>query len=393
MPMPQEKPTQPNPSPALSEWNGKFSNWLTNAALPLWWKKGADHERGGFYERLNQNGTAVDAPRRAHIQARQSIVFTQAGALGWSGPWREAAMHGMDYLAVKFRRADGLYRRLVSPDGNPAAEEATLYDQAFVLLAAATLYKSDPNQDNIRKDAIALCERIAGQMRHAKGGFKEFGILPYQSKAHAPLMEAMLAWREADDAPTWHKLANEIGSHCINRLLDPDTMLIYDNYDENWKVLQDGTEKAIHPGRHFLWAGLIERWARIEGDETAHMMAQRLFEVGAQGVENERGVTLDRFGADFNKCCETARLWPQAERLTTSLLFAETADELYRPFYFENAQSSAETLWRYLETPVRGLWHDRMQADGGFAQEPAPASSLYHLMRVSMALRKATAQP
>jgi mannose-6-phosphate isomerase len=37
-------------------------------------------------------------------------------------------------------------------------------------------------------------------------------------------------------------------------------------------------------------------------------------------------------------------------------------------------------LWRYLETPTPGLWRDKLEEDGRFVEEPAPASSFYHLM-------------
>jgi len=35
-------------------------------------------------------------------------------------------------------------------------------------------------------------------------------------------------------------------------------------------------------------------------------------------------------------------------------------------------------LWLYL-TP-EGLWHDKHMPSGGFLDEPAPASSLYHIV-------------
>ena len=37
-------------------------------------------------------------------------------------------------------------------------------------------------------------------------------------------------------------------------------------------------------------------------------------------------------------------------------------------------------LWRYFEGLRPGLWRDRMREDGGFVEEPAPASSLYHIV-------------
>jgi mannose-6-phosphate isomerase len=41
---------------------------------------------------------------------------------------------------------------------------------------------------------------------------------------------------------------------------------------------------------------------------------------------------------------------------------------------------SGQALLRYLDTPVAGLWRDRMQLDGSFVDEPAPASSFYHIV-------------
>jgi len=37
-------------------------------------------------------------------------------------------------------------------------------------------------------------------------------------------------------------------------------------------------------------------------------------------------------------------------------------------------------LQKYLATDVPGLWRDRMNPDGSFVEEPAPASSFYHIV-------------
>ena len=71
-------------------------------------------------------------------------------ALGWPGPWREAAQHGLDGLVARYRRPDGLYRTLVAPDGDALDETAMLYDQAFVLLALATGRTVRPVRYSIR---------------------------------------------------------------------------------------------------------------------------------------------------------------------------------------------------------------------------------------------------
>jgi mannose-6-phosphate isomerase len=44
------------------------------------------------------------------------------------------------------------------------------------------------------------------------------------------------------------------------------------------------------------------------------------------------------------------------------------------------AAAGAEGLMAYLRTPVPGVWRDKMQPNGDFIDEPAPASSFYHIV-------------
>jgi mannose-6-phosphate isomerase len=44
------------------------------------------------------------------------------------------------------------------------------------------------------------------------------------------------------------------------------------------------------------------------------------------------------------------------------------------------AAQAAQGLRRYFETDVSGLWYDRLTVDGRFVQQPAPASSFYHIV-------------
>jgi mannose/cellobiose epimerase-like protein (N-acyl-D-glucosamine 2-epimerase family) len=44
------------------------------------------------------------------------------------------------------------------------------------------------------------------------------------------------------------------------------------------------------------------------------------------------------------------------------------------------AIEAAAGLKLYLSTEIEGLYRDRMKEDGSFEIEPAPASSLYHII-------------
>jgi len=80
---------------------------------------------------------------------------------------------------------------------------------------------------------------------------------------------------------------------------------------------------------------------------------------------------------DFSPHDAGSRLWPQTERLKAAAIAARLTGEAR---YFTMAAAAAEGLLRYLETPLPGLWYDRIDAQGQRVDEPAPASSFYHLV-------------
>ena len=85
----------------------------------------------------------------------------------------------------------------------------------------------------------------------------------------------------------------------------------------------------------------------------------------------------------------TARLWPQTERLKAALILSETAQGETRARYLAEALSASHGLLAYLRTPVPGLWRDKLLPDGTFVEEPAPASSLYHIICAIASLKQA----
>ena len=88
---------------------------------------------------------------------------------------------------------------------------------------------------------------------------------------------------------------------------------------------------------------------------------------------------IDETNTDFQVRRATARLWPQTEWLKAACLLGDASD----------VDAAAASLWRYLQTPKPGLWRDKMREDGGFVDEPAPASSLYHIICAVASLKEA----
>jgi mannose-1-phosphate guanylyltransferase/mannose-6-phosphate isomerase len=373
---------------ALADWAARYEHWLATAALPLWWSLGADHVRGGFHEQLDSQGCAVSLPRRARVQTRQTFVYATAETLGWPGPGREAALHGMRWFRAHYLRDDGLFRTGAEPDGRPTDDCATLYDQSFALLALASLHGLAGLPAGTRSEAEKLLDAVNREMRHEPGGFRESHPSAFQSNPHMHLLEAALAWVDAGGGATWEALADEIVALCLKRFIDPDEGFLREHFTAQWEPALGDRGRIVEPGHQFEWAWLLARWSRLRNEPAALLAARNLFAAGARGIDPVRGVAVDALNEDLTVRSSRARLWPQTERLKAALLLHEIHAAEAEDSYLAHAVAAAESLWRYLDMPTCGLWRDSLLPTNRFVDEPSPASSFYHIIGAVTALKQ-----
>ena len=344
-----------------------YDAWLKDAALPLWWKLGVDHERGGVLEALTVQGDPAPAPRRGRVQGRQVYVFTTAGRLGWTGPWKQAATHGLDYAFDHFQRRDGLFRKLVSLDGRALDDGAAVYDQAFALLGMAMMHEVGGYGRDLPAEAARTRSGLQA-LRDPKAGFRETDDHPNQSNCHMHILEASLAWIEAGEGD-WGSLADEMAEMALSTFIDAEGGFLREFFDEDWKPAPGDDGRRVEPGHQFEWSWLMSRWGRLRGRNDALDAARRLFDHGKRGVD-ARGIAVNALSDDLTVWEPEARLWPQTEYLKAALALGEEADAL----------AAANGLWLYLQTPAAGVWYDKLRPDGTFVDEPAPATSFYHII-------------
>jgi mannose-6-phosphate isomerase len=351
----------------------RLDAWLVGDALPIWWRAGADREMGGYHDLVDLAGAPLTGAKRARVQARQAYCYARAAEFGWGGPWREAMRHGLDFLEARHRRADGLYRTLVTSAGEPAIDEPDLYDQAFVLLVLAAAAQVGDGQ--AAGAAEALLARLPA---HPLGGFRGLADATLQANPNMHLFEAALAWMEAGGGARWSAVAEGQARLALDRLIDPTTGALSESFAEDWRAPARPADRRVEPGHQFEWAWLLMRWSALAGEPGALAAALRLIEVGdAAGVDAARGVAINLLDGDLRPLERDARLWPQTERLKAALLAGAMTGEAE---YWTMAERAAAALAPYLEVFVAGLWRDCLTAGGEFVDEPARASSFYHLL-------------
>ena len=350
----------------------RLKRWLLEDALPIWWARAADPS-GGYFDRLGLDGAPVAGLKRVRVQARQAHVYALAPSLGWTGPAKTASRHGLAAM-LAMRCDDGLYRP------TPAAVQpldgmGLLYDQAFVLLALAgdRAAFGDNGQET---PALALAERLAA-FTHPLGGFAEAPGLaaPLFANPNMHLFESLQAWMRVSDRPVWRELAANEARLALDRLIDPARGVLDEQFGPDWAPATNPSDRVVWPGHLYEWAFLLLDWPGA--DAAARAAAFRLIEVSERTGVDARGVTMFALDAALSPIDRGARLWSQTERLRAC---ARAAALTGQPALWNATAQACGALEAFLDVPTPGLWRDRMEADGGFREEPSPTSSLYHIV-------------
>jgi mannose-6-phosphate isomerase len=368
---------------ALHGARDRLESWLTRRALPLWWDRSADLARGGFVERLAQDGTpATGFAKRVRVQARQAYVYGLAAAQGWMVGADRAARHALAGLAA-MKGSDGLYRSVQSV-GAPLDGMGLLYDQAFALLAFAIGFAAF-EEPELEQEARALRERLAS-FAHPLGGFAEAPGLaePLFANPNMHLFESFQAWSAASRDPAWAELARGQARLALERLIDPTSGVLHEAYQSDWGH-ESASRCVVWPGHLFEWGHLLLAWRG--GGKAERAAGLRLVDAAERfGVDHRRGVAVFALDGALNPVDRGARLWAQTERLRATAMAASLTGEAA---LWSAALEASLTLEAFLETPTPGLWRDWMDEAGAFREEPAPASSFYHIVGTIAGLQRA----
>jgi mannose-6-phosphate isomerase len=367
--------------------------------LPLWTEAGIDKDGGGFFEKIDSQGHAVEAPRRTRVVARQIYVFATAARQGWAVGADRWVDHGLYFLLQKMQLKNGTFPTSVKNDGSVLDATFDLYEQAFALFALASAAQGRPDRQALRGEALRLLAALRDRWAHPRAGFEEAAprSLPLRSNPHMHLLEAALAWVEMSagaDRVVWEELADELVALCLTRFIDPTTGALRENFDGEWQPMPGPAGRLVEPGHQFEWAWLLWRWAELKGgDPRARAAARRLLEIGEHdGVDPVRGVAVNALDDTLRITDAAAKLWPQTERIKAwHQAIAEAPDPASAAHARERLDASVAGLGRYLVDSPAGLWEEQMRADGSFDTQDCRASSLYHVVCAIETLQRGVA--
>lgn len=350
---------------ALSQSAEKLRRWCVEHALPLWADR-AHKPDGSWVEHLQLNGDPdLAAERRWRVLARQVYVYAKASHLGWFDGRRIA-------LSTYQKMVESGHVHRVTADDEITNAMRDLYDHAFYILAASSLYALTQEQKYL-DDAESLLGWIDNALAHPLGGWRESDQVddraPRRQNPHMHLLEASLFLHDVTGDKKHLAYARTIYGLFQTHFFDDGTISEFFNAD--WSLQSGAHGQTAEPGHAVEWIWLLGQYNKATGVDVSRYQTS-LYHNALQG----RGWFLndeeDKSG-DVRR--ESKRLWVQTEVIKAHLAMAESGT----PGARDMAAATIEALFPTYLTPM-GMWNDQINACGANIAATIPVSTFYHIL-------------
>ncbi|MCB1390647.1 MAG: AGE family epimerase/isomerase [Rhodobacteraceae bacterium] len=363
--------TSPQTLAQIETW---LRDWLADA-VALWLDRGLDRPRGGFHEHLSPDTLTCAADfRRLRVVTRQIYAFSAAHRLGHPEA-REAVDFGLAFLLGRARHPQGGYANRFDLDGGVIDETRDLYDLAFVLFALAHAWRLT-GDSALRDEAEALAGFITREMTHPAGGLLESlpPKLPRRQNPHMHLLEATLAWSDADRTGVFAALRDRLVALLAAHFVDAGGDYLREYLDEDLNPLPAPRGTLWEPGHHWEWVWLLAEAARAGAAVPSGLGDRLAAKARRQGVSPATGLCWGEVADDGTILQPVTRIWSQGEWLKAEAVTPG-------PDRDARAARAFAALRHFLGTSPRGLWFERADAaTGALVSEPSPATSFYHIV-------------
>jgi len=349
----------------LAHSSARLKNWCTLRALP-YWAKHAQRPDNSWVEHLHLDGRPdQSAERRWRVLARQVYVYAKASSMGWTD--------GRDVAISTYNKMQSVgYVHRVSSDDKITNGTRDLYDHAFYLLAASSLYNLTHDMTYL-KDAESLLDWITQNLSHPFGGWKESDAAnlksPRRQNPHMHLLEATLFLNSITKDRGHLRFAQKVFD--LFELHFYDAGKISEFFEADWTLATGTMGQTAEPGHAAEWIWLLGQYHKATGTDVSAYQSSlyRAVQHGRRWFLNDE----ESKGGNIRR--ETKRLWVQTEIIKAHLAMSEIGVVGAR----EMAAATIDALFPTYLT-CGGTWNDQIDAANENIAKTIPVSTFYHII-------------
>ena len=355
---------------SFSTYHKRYQAWLQKS-LKVWEKCGRD-SHSGWYEHLARDGAAdSNAIRRHRVQARQVFTYAMAADEGWFEGGEIIAEKTFEFMCLQGWQGAHFIHRM---DKDYAVTDARcdLYDHAFYLLAAASLYKLTGKA--LYKLWIDKIITAIDQLRDEKGGWREDdeSRLPRRQNPHMHLFEVHLYLYEFTQDAAYLARARDSLTLFKACFYNQDIQAITEFFSEDWNIASGDEGQILEPGHAAEWIWLLGWYDRLTGEDHA-AIREALFD----NLARQSGPYLiDETKAPHHRPArKSRRLWVQTEWIKAHITLIHDG--------YDPAANMLPGLLDHFMTDYltpEGLWNDQFDGQGNDIAQTIPTSSMYHII-------------
>lgn len=378
-----------------------FQNHLTTQILPFWMNQMVDHERGGFYGRIDGEGTLhPDHPKAIILNTRILWTFSASYHKLQSEAYFTSAKRAYDYILKHFIDTShgGVFWE-VDCEGQVSNAKKQTYAQAFAIYGLSEYYRATENQE-----ALDLACSIYQILETHTYDREQGGYLEAFAQDWEPIQDVRLSEKDLNATKTMNTHLHVLEAYTNLYRVWPDASLgdrlisladlMCDRFirtdghfnlffDNDWNLLSS----EVSYGHDIEGSWLIHEAVTIaDSDKVDKYKSQiiKLLEASLRGIDEDGSLMNE--GQNGVVTDTDKHWWPQAEAMVGLVnAWQLTGDEHWK--------MKGEKIWEFIQSKLldsqTGEWFWRVNRSGevNFSEDLAgPWKCPYHNGRAMLEL-------
>ncbi len=372
-----------------------YREQLTENILPFWLEHAMDHENGGIFTCLDEEGAIYGYEKSVWFQGRALWTFAKAYNLIDRNPLYLKAAKSLYEFLPRCRDTDGRMYFTVTRDGRGIQKRRYYFSETFAAIGCAEYYRAS-------KDAEALTQArdyfdIAYDcITGARYPAPKFSTETVNLKSLSPVM-IMLSTAQTMRAIDTERRARYAGiaENCLREILDGGFLTekaLLEHVSADGKAVDTPTGRIVNPGHSMEAAWFVMLEGMLTNNVRAIEAGKRIIDITLPlGWDEKHGGILaftDANGKPPVQLEWDMKLWwPQCETMIAARLAYELfKEEKYRRLY----QLTEDYCQKYFVDERHGEWYGYLHYDntpsttlkGNIFKGPFHIPRLYMMMAV-----------